>query len=98
MKKFPKQVKGIAGPVKVLLLPQLEKTDKGEETAGRYYADKREIHVLSVQTIKDQWLTLYHELWHVALADSGMTHLLTEDSEEALADLLGLARVVEDGL
>lgn len=98
MKKFPKQVKGIGGKIKVMLLPMLEKTDKGEETAGRYYADKREIHVLSTQTVKEQWLTLYHELIHAALADSGMTHLLTQESEEAFSDLIGLARVIEDGL
>lgn len=98
MKKLPKEVQGLGGPIKVVILPALEKTEKGEEVAGRWLDAERTIQVLSAQNGREQWRTFYHELAHAALHDSGMTHLLSEDSEEALADLMGLARVVEAGL
>lgn len=97
-KKFPTKVMGLGGPIDILRLPMLEKTNQGEEVAGRWLEAERIIHVWAGQSPREQWRTLYHELVHAALTDSGMTHLLTNESEEALADLIGLARTIEVGL
>lgn len=98
MKKIPKEVQGLGGPIKVEVLEKLKKGTDGTESAGLWRAMKRTIQISSKQSFREQRRSLYHELVHAAVDDSGLAHLLTQPMEEALADLIAMARIIEDGL
>lgn len=91
MKKLPKTVNGLGGPIKVRVVPKLKL--KGVKVAGLWYSYARKIEIAGFLPIREQRHTLYHELVHAALDDSGLHNTLTKESQEVLCDLLATARL-----
>lgn len=91
MKKIPKTINGIGGPIRVRLKPKLK--IKGVKAAGLWYSYERKIEILSSLPLREQWHTLYHELAHAMLDDSGLHNTLTKESQEVLCDLIATARL-----
>ena len=90
--KIPKKVMGLGGPITVKVVPKLRR--KKDKLSGLWLPDTREIHLLD-QKHSEMLHTYFHELAHAALYDSGQHNLLSQDGNEAIADLMGMARLRE---
>lgn len=91
MKKLPKKVQGLGGLIEVRVVPKLKL--KGVKVAGLWYAYRRLIEVSAALPVREQWHTLYHELTHAMLDDSGLHNTLSKESQEVLCDLTATARL-----
>ncbi len=93
MKPFPpipRVVEGIAGPMRVdrpVNLPDRE--------FGLFEFETRRIVVKATLPRDVAWSTLFHEMTHAALWDSGTHHLFTERQREAVCDAVAVARLAE---
>lgn len=85
---------GAGGPIKVKLVDSC-KGERGEEAWGTWADDTRTIEICRRATLEHQWRVFGHEMAHAALADSGLVHLLNDESQEALADAFATSRVAE---
>lgn len=75
------------GPVEVQVVESLQHiADEGEHVFACYDLKQREIKVRKDMKRAEQWRSLWHELTHVALADSGLANGLTSELEEAICD------------
>lgn len=87
---IPKKVACPGGTVPVTLLTpeQMKKfADPGEELFGYFDENTRAIFLRSNMPLEQQHRTLWHELSHVGLSDSGITNGLGDGQlEEALCD------------
>lgn len=92
--KLPKTIHAPAGPVTVVL-QDVVKNEKGEELWGVWEGEDRTIRIDESASLRYQWHTFFHELMHVALCDSGIAHLLPDESQEALCDAVATARLAE---
>lgn len=91
--KLPALVAMPAGPVTVLVKPI---TLKGEEGAvGWWDADSRTVTISPTLERRLQWATLYHELTHAMLSDSGLDYLIDDKMQEALCEANATARMRE---
>jgi Zn-dependent peptidase ImmA (M78 family) len=89
---LPQEVFSVLGPVKVV-----EKAMK--KYLGRWNLKNRVIKVNPTQSPIQQWQTLFHEMVHMALADSGAVNHLEHDMAESVCDAVGtyLAAALMDG-
>ena len=78
---LPKSVKVMGHKIRIVF------TDE-TDNHGEYIHDCKLIKVNSTLPPKDQWVALYHELLHCALAISGMSEILGNDREEGVVRAL----------
>ena len=90
---IPSTVETIGGAVRVVVVTALCDED-GAACWGLWVRSAREIR-LAPLTPALQWATLFHELHHVALDDSGLANLLSAKMQEALCDASASARMRE---
>lgn len=55
----------------------------------------RTIEVATTATKRHQWRTLYHELAHAALDDSGVSQGMSEAMQETICEAMATARMRE---
>jgi hypothetical protein len=96
MKAIPKKVMGLGGWITVKVVPGL--THKKKKVSGLWNARTRTISILAGELPREMRHTLYHELTHAAIYDSGQHNLLSEEGNEALCDMMAMARLREEGL
>jgi Zn-dependent peptidase ImmA (M78 family) len=89
--KIPKKVMGLGGMITVKRIPKLK--FKGEKVAGLWRSYERTIEINSSLPVREQRHTLYHELTHAALDDSGLHYTMSKDSQEVLCDLMATSRL-----
>lgn len=92
--KLPKTVYGTGGEITVREMPVV-KTEKGEDAWGTWEPATRTIEIDEKATPRFKWCTLFHEMMHATLSDSGLVNLLTDDAGEALCEAVGTARLME---
>lgn len=78
----PKRLEGIAGAIRVRLVRRVRV--QGDVCWGSWQADKRLVTIDCGAPREHQWTTLFHELTHSALHDTGHTAQLSEAGEEAI--------------
>lgn len=91
---IPKSVMGAGGPITVKLVDSC-KGEKGDDAWGTWVPETRTIEIDRKASPEHQWRVLGHEIAHAVLADTGLVNLLTDESQEALCDAFGTARVME---
>ena len=91
---FPVEVMGLGGPITVEIADKLTDEDGGH-CWGLWMAPQRLVKIERHTSRDHMWATLYHELIHAALDDSGLSNMLTEPQQEALCDALATARIRE---
>jgi hypothetical protein len=73
------------GPLKVVFLG----VKAARKMCGKFSFVKRTISIAPAMDLKAQWMTLWHEATHAALADSGANNVLTHEQAEAICDAMG---------
>ncbi len=91
---LPATVEAPGGTVAVLLKPALRHAD-GTECWGMWDAANRTIEIASTAARRHQWRTLFHELTHAALDDSGISQGMSDAMQETLCEALATARMRE---
>lgn len=93
---LPKSVFSVLGDVPVFLD---QKIDYTESAMGLIEGRQRRITISPNQTDIAGWATLFHEMTHLAMWDSGVHNTLTKDQAEAVCDALGtyLAAAMQAG-
>ncbi len=91
--KLPKQISGLAGPIRLLRPAQIK--DKGPDALGRSTAADwnewtRQIRVTGTASREAALHLMLHELVHAALDDSGIA-LKDQDQEEAVCQSVASA-------
>ena len=81
------------GPITVTVVAKLQ--DAGVDCWGMWRLDERTITIERHRSRKHMWSTLFHELTHAALDDSGLSNMLTDQQQEMLCDALATARMRE---
>lgn len=94
--KIPKKVMALGGEITVAIVANLRYRRK--KVSGLWMPDRRLIQIEESDTPREQAHTYFHELTHAALYDSGQHNLLTHDGNEAICDLMAVARLREIGL
>lgn len=91
---LPKVIHGTGGPIAVRQIKHV-RSDDNEACYGTWEAGTRIIRIERGAPIAHRWRTLYHELAHATLDDSGLANLFTHDGNEALCDAIANARIQE---
>jgi hypothetical protein len=91
---LPATVEAPGGTISVILKPTLRHGD-GTECWGMWDLAARTIEIATTGTKRHQWRTLFHELTHAALDDSGISQGMTEAMQETLCECMATARVRE---
>lgn len=91
---FPALVMGLGGPIAVEVVDRLTDEDGGH-CWGIWHPPQRKVRIEKNPSRDHMWATLYHELTHAALDDSGLANLLTEPQQEAICDAFATARMRE---
>jgi hypothetical protein len=91
---LPTTVEAPGGTIAVVLKPTLRHAD-GTDCWGMWDAANRTIELATTAAKRHQWRTLYHELCHAALDDSGISQGMTEAMQETLCEALATARMRE---
>lgn len=92
--KLPLVVYGTGGMIAVLEVEQA-RDDEGKKADGTWEPETRTIEITERLKQRHKWSVYFHELMHATLSDSGLVNLLTTESQEALCDAVGTARVIE---
>lgn len=92
---IPKSFFSSLGPLDVKPLSERQ----SRKMCGKFSFVKRMISIAMKMHLKSQWMTLWHEATHCALADSGSNNVLTHEQAEAVCDAVGnyLAAMMEAG-
>jgi hypothetical protein len=88
---LPKTVTTMLGPVPVELVDKFADDD----SFGQWHRERRTIEILKGLSREIQWSTLFHEIVHTALDDSGVACVLTEPQQEAICECISTARMRE---
>lgn len=88
---LPTTLMTLLGPVAVELKDKWDDADAW----GLWQRERRTIEIDKRLARNHQWSTLFHELMHATLDDSGLSNLLTEPQQEALCDASATARMRE---
>lgn len=103
MPPIPRRAYSPLGVVPVTLIDNLtallDDVPKDAQVSGRFRWATREIEVEREMPHAAQWYVYWHEVMHLALADSGVGNLLSHDLTEAVCDALAvyLTGAVRDG-
>lgn len=82
---IPPQFDAPSGVITVELSDTLENAPN-ETTMGQYDYLTRVISLRKSMPRRQQWYTLYHEMTHLWLHESGLSNALPDDAEEAICD------------
>lgn len=91
---IPAVVQGLGGPITVRVIPA-PKDEEGAELWGSWEISTRVIEIDANAPLEFQHHTLYHELCHATLGDSGLVNVIEEKQIEAICDAFGSARIRE---
>jgi Zn-dependent peptidase ImmA (M78 family) len=91
--KVPTRADALAGEVRIQL--RRRTNVDGKDAWGSWEENMRAIEIDTTATPRHQWHTLYHELAHAALADSGVEEILSDQIVEAVCDCIATARMRE---
>jgi len=91
---IPRTIEAPGGPLAIVLRPALKHAD-GTECWGLWDPSTRTIELLISAPKRHQWRTLFHELTHAALDDSGLSQGMTDAMQESLCEALATARMRE---
>jgi Zn-dependent peptidase ImmA (M78 family) len=92
---LPKTVEAPGGTITILFKPTLRHPD-GTECWGLFDIANRTIEIATATaTRRHQWWTLFHELTHAALDDSGISQGMTDVMQETICEALATARMRE---
>jgi Zn-dependent peptidase ImmA (M78 family) len=80
---------GAGGMINVKVLRKV--LVEGVECSGSWQASTRSVELASKDPPSYQWRTLFHELTHAAMDDSGVSNFLNKEGEEALCDAMATA-------
>jgi Zn-dependent peptidase ImmA (M78 family) len=86
---LPKQIDAPSGVIQVEFRDDLDGKDAkpdDPDTMGQYDPLNRIISLRRKMPRRQQWYTLYHEMGHLWLHESGLTNGLNDAIEEAIAD------------
>lgn len=96
MKTFPPLPKTLAGPAGPFTVSLVERPMMDNRAVmGLWDGLKRHIEIDKTMPVAQQWLTFFHELTHVGLADSGLDELLSHEETEAVCDAVATSRFRE---
>lgn len=85
MPRLPKRTYSAFGDITV----SRRKGDCPDDALGVFKPNKRHIAIHPKTHDKLVWTTFWHESAHVALWESGVANVLTEEQNEAVADAIG---------
>lgn len=91
---LPATVEAPGGTITVILKPTLRHPD-GTECWGMFDLANRTIEIATTASKRHQWRTLFHELTHAALDDSGISQGMTDAMQETICEALTTARMRE---
>lgn len=91
---LPSVVYGAGGSIAVVEVEQ-PRGDDGTVASGTWALETRTIEIERGAPQNHKWRTLFHEIMHATLADTGLDNLLNDESQEALCCAVGTARLVE---
>jgi Zn-dependent peptidase ImmA (M78 family) len=92
---LPKTVEAPGGTITILFKPTLRHPD-GTECWGLFDIANRTIEIATATaTRRHQWRTLFHELTHAALDDSGISQGMPDVMQETICEALATARMRE---
>ncbi len=94
-KKLPKTVSAPGGAVTVEVKKSGQVRSGSTEAWGTWEAHTRRIEIDGSSSLLHQWRTLFHELTHVALDDSGLSNGMPDELVEAVCDAVATQRVRE---
>jgi Zn-dependent peptidase ImmA (M78 family) len=87
--KLPLSIYSQLGPVPVVFVKGLLEAPSEEKAFGKWDEIKRQIEIDPSACDVAQLCTLFHELSHVALTDSGQVHNFTDQQQEVICDMIG---------
>ncbi|HXC26099.1 MAG TPA: hypothetical protein VNU46_09300 [Gemmatimonadaceae bacterium] len=85
--KLPKVVFSVLGDVPVIMSDELAEK---AEAIGLINFHNRKIAIQTNLSRETMWPTLFHEMTHLALNDSGTADVLTKKQEESVCNAMGL--------
>jgi len=91
---IPKRLTAPGGEISVRIVAQ-PSNDAGAVAWGTWEESIRVIEIQKNVPVGFQWRVLFHEWGHAVIDDSGLKHLLTDESQETLCDAFATARWVE---
>lgn len=93
-KKLPTMVSAPGGDITVKTVEAPVKV--GEADAWGFWDEQtRTIGISSEITGRTLWKVFFHELTHVAITDSGLDELISNEMHEALCEAIAVARMRE---
>lgn len=92
--KLPTVVEGPGGPIVVTLAPAPLKIND-TEVWGCWDEATRTISVSDSTPPRMRWKVYLHELTHVAITDSGLDEMISNELHEAICEAVAVARMRE---
>jgi hypothetical protein len=92
---LPRRVQCVGGSVAVRRRKGLVTAEGDRDAWALWDAENRTVWLVPRIPRQLQWRVFYHELFHVALSDSGLENVLPADGVEALCDAYSSSRMVE---
>jgi Zn-dependent peptidase ImmA (M78 family) len=95
---IPESIDAPSGRIQIVMSDDLDgKNPKPDDvdTMGQYDYLTRIISLRRKMTRRQQWFTLFHELTHLWLHESGLTNGLNHQLEEAICDAVGTGMMRE---
>lgn len=89
--KIPTRLEGLAGPITVTLVRRVRVA--GVACWGSWQSERRAVALDCGAPREHQWRTLFHELTHSALDDSGLGSQLSEAGNEAICEAMASLHV-----
>lgn len=91
--RLPRIVHGLGGPIRIVRQRRI--VEGGDECWGLWNRERRTVSILRSIPHEHQWRTLFHELSHAAITDSGVEEFLEDKVHEALCYAIASARIQE---
>lgn len=89
MPDIPTEIPSLLGPVRV----ELVETIDSDDSSGEWSPIRRAIKIKAGLPDIVMQHTLWHEIMHIILEDSGVSHALTKRQEEAVCDAYATYKV-----
>ena len=91
---LPKTIMGPGGRVKVLMQKKVTHEDN-TDCWGIWDEGTRTVKVATHALPRQQWHTFYHEVTHIAMTDSGLDDVLSNEVHEAICNAVATQRMRE---
>lgn len=92
--KLPTTVSAPGGEIAVRITPAPLKIGT-QEVWGAWDEGQRTIEISTDVPVKQRWKVFFHELTHVAITDSGLDNMISDELHEAICDAVATQRVRE---